>query len=143
PIRENYFWRAYMNGGHTTDCCPDYLKRENFQLLKHRIGRIRVHTNTLTGFLRSVNERFSVYILLDHMDWMENNQSELQDEWRQILRTARPDARIIFRSAAVSGNPVPDFAIDKLRFDPQASALHQQDRVGTYGSFHLAKVSLA
>src|SRR5262249_18396263 len=108
PIRQNYFWRAYMNGNYSEECCPEYLKREPFQLLKERVRRVRTHTNTLAGFLRSSDEKFSVYVLLDHMDWMKNSPDELREEWQQILRTARPGARIIFRSASVTPDQIPE-----------------------------------
>src|SRR5262249_53456014 len=107
PIQQNYFWRAYINGHYAPDCCPEYLKRENFHVLKRRIHNIRTHTDTLTGFLRSSNDTFSIYVLLDHMDWMKDNPEDLSEEWRQILRTSRPGARIIFRSAAVSPSQIP------------------------------------
>jgi S-adenosylmethionine-diacylglycerol 3-amino-3-carboxypropyl transferase len=143
PIRQNYFWRAYMNGNYSEDCCPEYLKREQFHVLKECVSRVRTRTNTLAAFLRSSEEKFSVYVLLDHMDWMKNSPDELREEWQQILRTARPGARIIFRSAAVTPAQIPDFAARKLRFNPVAASLHLLDRVGTYGSFHMATVASA
>ena len=142
-IRQNYFWRAYMNGGYSEDCCPEYLKREQFHVLKQRVGNVRTHTNTLAGFLRTSNDKFSVYVLLDHMDWMKDSAEELREEWHQILRTARPGARIIFRSASASPDQIPDFALRKLQFNPVTSSLHLLDRVGTYGSFNMATVGSA
>jgi S-adenosylmethionine-diacylglycerol 3-amino-3-carboxypropyl transferase len=116
------------------------LKRENFHVLERRIRNVNTHTNTIAGFLRSSNKQFSVYVLLDHMDWMKNSPAELREEWNEILRTSRPGARIIYRSAAVSPDQIPDFAVGQLEFSPVASTLHAFDRVGTYGSFHMATV---
>src|SRR5262249_14596877 len=143
PIRQNYFWRAYMNGNYSEECCPEYLKREPFQLLKERVRRVRTHTNTLAGFLRSSDEKFSVYVLLDHMDWMKNSPDELREEWQQILRTARPGASIIIRSASVTPDQIPEFPARNLQFNPITASLHLLDRVGTYGSFHMAVVGSA
>src|SRR5262245_48169223 len=39
PIRQNYFWRVYLNGRYSEDCCPNYLKRENFDQLRSWIDR--------------------------------------------------------------------------------------------------------
>jgi S-adenosylmethionine-diacylglycerol 3-amino-3-carboxypropyl transferase len=77
------------------------------------------------------------------MDWMKNTPQELREEWHQILRTARPGARIIFRSASVTPEQIPDFAARQLRFNPITASLHLLDRVGTYGSFHMAIVGSA
>src|SRR5262249_19718702 len=96
PIRQNYFWRAYMNGTYSQDCCPEYLKRENFHVLQDRIRSVRIHTGSFASFLRSSNDKFSIYVLLDHMDWLTNSPEELSKEWQEILRTAQPGARIIF-----------------------------------------------
>ena len=46
PLADNYFWRVYMTGRYTPDCCPEYLKPENFQRLKDGLAdRIDVHTD--------------------------------------------------------------------------------------------------
>src|SRR5262249_17219810 len=65
PMQHNYFWRVYINGCYSADCCPNYLKRELFQLLRSRISRIQVHTRSLADFLFSTDQRFSVFVLLD------------------------------------------------------------------------------
>lgn len=138
PIRTNYFWRVYFNGRYSPDCCPPYLKAENFDTLRARVDRIHPHTMTLSDFLRYASGRFNVYILLDHMDWMRGNPSMLSEEWRLILQTSAPAARIIFRSGALAFE-VPDFARESLAFHSDvARSLHRQDRVGTYGSFYFA-----
>jgi S-adenosylmethionine-diacylglycerol 3-amino-3-carboxypropyl transferase len=95
----------------------------------------------LAEFLKLGERCFSVYILLDHMDWMNGNPSALREEWQSILETAMPDARIIFRSGGMSFE-VPDFARRHLRFHSELTqSLHQQDRVGTYGSFYFATLA--
>jgi S-adenosylmethionine-diacylglycerol 3-amino-3-carboxypropyl transferase len=141
PLQRNYFWRVYINGRYTPDCCPDYLREENFGRLRALWNRIHPHTMSLTSFLRFSGDRFSVYVLLDHMDWLRSSESMLQEEWKAILDTALPGARIIYRSGGTSFNHVPEFAKRRMVFRQDiASALHLEDRVGTYGSFYLASV---
>ena len=31
PFHDNYFWRVYFQGHYTPECCPEYLKQENFE----------------------------------------------------------------------------------------------------------------
>ncbi|HLH29889.1 MAG TPA: BtaA family protein [Terriglobia bacterium] len=141
PMRHNYFWRVYINGYYPNDCCPNYLKPEFFQYLRKRTDRIQLHTTTLTNFLRSSAERFSVFVLLDHMDWLSTQPRILEEEWRWIIDRAEPGARIIYRSGSVTCNYIPEFALRRLRFQSDKTrALHGRDRVGTYASFHFATV---
>lgn len=141
PMRHNYFWRVYINGYYPDDCCPNYLKREFFQYLRNRISRIHLHTQTLVDFLKSTDRRFSVFVLLDHMDWLSTQPRILEEEWRWIIERAEPGARIIYRSGAIACNYIPDFAMRRLQFESEKTkALHGRDRVGTYASFHFATV---
>jgi S-adenosylmethionine-diacylglycerol 3-amino-3-carboxypropyl transferase len=141
PIHVNYFWRVYINGRYTPDCCPNYLKEKNFEILRARAGRIHTHTMTLADFLKFSEQEFSIYVLLDHMDWLANSGEMLQAEWQAILKTAKPGARIIYRSGGASFNHIPEFALKRIELQADlAEALHAHDRVGTYGSFHLANV---
>lgn len=153
PITDNYFWQLYVRGHYTDKCCPEYLKPANFALLKHeRAARIVPHTATVTQLLRHTRQRFSKFVLLDHMDWLGARDARaLADEWEAILARAAPGARIIFRSAharpwfmdqlrvALSGAWRP---LDELLHFDEALArrLHAFDRVHTYGGFHIADV---
>jgi S-adenosylmethionine-diacylglycerol 3-amino-3-carboxypropyl transferase len=142
PMQHNYFWRVYINGFYPNDCCPNYLKREFFQYLRKRTSRIQLHTTTLVDFLRSADRRFSIFVLLDHMDWLSTQPRLLEQEWRCIMDRAEPGARIIYRSGSVTCNYIPDFALQRLQFESdKTQTLHGYDRVGTYGSFHFATVT--
>jgi S-adenosylmethionine-diacylglycerol 3-amino-3-carboxypropyl transferase len=142
PMRHNYFWRVYIDGHYHPDCCPNYLKREFFQFLRNRISRIRVQTRTLTDFLRSTGQQFSIFVLLDHMDWLSNQPLLLEEEWRSIMDHAKPGARIIYRSGSVTCDYIPAFARRRLQFQSdRTKEPHSRDRVGTYASLHFATVT--
>ena len=60
---------------------------------------MRYLQRSLTDILRnSPAASFDRYALLDAQDWM--NDAELTALWTEISRTARPGARVIFRTAA-------------------------------------------
>lgn len=142
PMRDNYFWRVYAQGSYTRECCPNYLRSEHFDTLRRRTQRVRTHTCLLGTFLRENPARYSHYVLLDHQDWLAGHDRDgLADEWRLILQNSRPGTRILFRSAAPKVDFLPPFVAERVRFDPEwTSVLHARDRVGTYGSLHLAEV---
>jgi S-adenosylmethionine-diacylglycerol 3-amino-3-carboxypropyl transferase len=153
PLTANYFWRLYLEGGYSRACCPEYLKRANFQKLKAGlVDRLYVHTGSVTEFLRSTERTISRFVLLDHMDWMSGSRPEaLAEEWQAILARSAPGARIIFRSAHrrpafidTLRVPAPGAAValsERLQFHPElADDLQQRDRVHTYAGFHIADV---
>lgn len=143
PMRENYFWRVYMQGSYTRDCCPNYLKAENFLALRERVHRVRVVTGSLTDFLRADAGRFNHATLLDHQDWLAwRDPAALDAEWRALLDRSTERARILLRSAGKVLDFLPAWLHDRLRFVPERTTpLHLLDRVGTYGSLHLAEVA--
>ncbi len=142
PISDNYFWRVYMTGSYTLGCCPNYLKQENQPELKSRVDRLKSYTTTLSGFLREYPGQYTHFVLLDHQDWLAAHDTEaLRDEWELILANSAPGAKILMRSAGVNLDFVPDSIRSRVRFFPERTeALHQLDRVGTYGSLHFAEV---
>jgi S-adenosylmethionine-diacylglycerol 3-amino-3-carboxypropyl transferase len=141
-LRENYFWSVYIRGRYTAEACPEYLKAAQFARLQAGLaGNVRVSTGTVTGCLAGETEPFTAFVLLDHMDWMVRRPALLHDEWRRIFAQAAPGARVIFRSGAREATFLPAAVRERLAFDPErAERLHRRDRVGTYGSFHIARV---
>lgn len=140
PIRDNYFWRVYLTGAYTPDCCPNYLKEANFETIKAKISRVKLHTGTLTEFLKKQPGNYTHFILLDHQDWLAWHRPEtLAEEWEAIFANSSAGAKILLRSAGVDLDFLPQAVKSRLRFFPeQTRPLHRQDRVGTYGSLHLA-----
>lgn len=151
PLSGNHFWRLYLQGHYTPDCCPTYLTPQGFEVLKRgAVARVEAHTRTLAEHLAVDDRPVSRFVLLDHMDWMSNAQpAALASEWSWILKRATPGAIAIFRS----GHPEPrylnetvvEYAGERrpmngwMQLDPaRAEALTREDRVHTYAGFHIA-----
>lgn len=149
PLRDNYFWRVYLEGRYTAECCPEYLKAHHFDRLKSLMGQLHIHTGKVTEVVKASKVPFSKYVLLDHMDWMSHHDPEgLAQEWTALLEKASPRARVLFRSAGLKVEFLDNLQVDhggkKARLgdliSPHASLaaeLHDRDRVNTYGSFHI------
>lgn len=142
PSRDNYFWRVYTTGSYTLDCCPNYLRRENLEPLAGLVARIGLHTATIADFLKTNPGKYSHFVLLDHQDWLAwHRPKELREEWELILANSRPGTRILLRSAGLDADFIPADIREQLTFHTESTEhLHQTDRVGTYGSLHLAEV---
>ncbi len=142
-VADNYFaWQAfgrrYAPGPDPS--LPPYLQREHFDAVSNRARRVRYVQRTFTETLRGEPEaRFDRYALLDAQDWM--NDADLTALWTEITRTARPGARVIFRTAAeerLLPGRVPENILGRWRYDEEASREYgRQDRSSIYGGFHL------
>ncbi len=148
PVWTNYFWSVYLRGAYTRTCCPEYLTARGFAALKGGlVDRIDPVTSTVSNLVERGDRTFDRYVLLDHMDWLGAHQpQELVREWGLLLAHANPGARAIWRSAHQRSRYLDDLRLpsggllhDRLDYQAELSArLHAQDRVGTYGGFHIA-----
>jgi len=156
PLKDNYFWRVYINGQYTKNCCPEYLREDNFEVLrKEAVHRVSTHTDSVQGFLEKHDGQISRYVLLDHMDWLSDRYFPLlESEWQASLDRATPQARFIWRSGGLRTDFIDQVEINyqgklqKLRpllqYETQLAAeLHPLDRVHTYGSFYIAQLNSA
>ncbi len=142
PLHENYFWRVYITGRYTRECCPEYLKDEHFDTLRGKMSSLCSHTCTLTGFLHENPGQYTHFVLLDHQDWLAGHAPDaLREEWEYILDNAAPGARVLMRTAGLDVSFIPGDIRERLYFfDDMTAPMHDLDRVGTYGSQHLAMV---
>ena len=153
PLADNYFWRVYLTGSYASSCCPEYLKRNQFERLKGGlVDRISTHTGSLLAFLRGRGTPISRFVLLDHMDWLaDDDSSTLEAEWQHLVRRATPGARVLWRSGGSRTDFVDALHVEVggrkrrvsslLKYDHALAArLHAVDRVHTYGSFHIAEM---
>ena len=142
-IDDNYFaWqafgRSYAEGADGP--LPPYLRREHFDDVRSRAHRVEVMNRSITEYLAGCPDASrDRYVLLDAQDWMTDAQ--LDALWSEITRTARPRARVIFRTAAepslLPGRVAPAL-LERWHYEAEASqALTRRDRSAIYGGFHL------
>jgi S-adenosylmethionine-diacylglycerol 3-amino-3-carboxypropyl transferase len=142
-VGDNYFaWQAFSRGyGRNADApLPPYLQRANWDDVRARVDRVTVRHANLTEWLAQ-QEPASLdrYVLLDAQDWMDDAQ--LNALWAQITRTARPGARVLFRTAAEPSllpGRVAAALLDRWTYHAEASADYtRRDRSSIYGGVHL------
>lgn len=142
-LKDNYFaqqafGRAYAEGPDAA--VPPYLQAAHFEDVKTRSAGVSYLQGSVTTMLsEQPAESCDAYVLLDAQDWM--NDADLTALWSQITRTARPGARVIFRTAAderLLPGRVPAAILDQWHYEEEKSrALCRQDRSAIYGGFHL------
>lgn len=142
-LKDNYFaWQAFGRAYAPTSlgAVPPYLKPCNFDTVKDRAQRVDVRLVSLTEYLCGQPPRSADrFVLLDAQDWMTDD--DLTALWAEISRTARPGARVIFRTAAendILPGRVPDRLLCQWHYEAERSKdLHKGDRSAIYGGFHL------
>ncbi|WP_284776383.1 DUF3419 family protein [Agrobacterium sp. lyk4-40-TYG-31] len=143
PLKDNYFaWQAFARRYPQSQegALPDYLRQDYYAAIRENAARVHVHHATFTELL-GAKPASSVdrYVLLDAQDWMTDTQ--INELWSQISRTAAPDARVIFRTAAeksvIEGRLSPDVAAQWTYLAERSQELNARDRSAIYGGFHI------
>jgi S-adenosylmethionine-diacylglycerol 3-amino-3-carboxypropyl transferase len=144
PIADNYFaWQAFGRGYDLEhrEAIPDYLRRDTYEIIRTRTGKVDTHLASLTDFLKDqAPQSMHRYVLLDAQDWM--NDAQISALWSEIDRTADArDARVIFRTAGAD-SPLPrklpaELLAPWTYLEAQSRAFHAQDRSSIYGGFHV------
>lgn len=146
PLSENYFAWAAFNRGYRADGSgpvPPYLEAASFGSLRAAAPRATIVNRSLTEALAEAPAASrDAYVLLDAQDWMTDAQ--LRDLWTQITRTARPGARVLFRTggaADILPGRVPTELLDRWRCDPdEGRELWLRDRSAIYGGVHVYRL---
>ena len=141
-LKDNYFavqafGRGYAGG---EGPLPPYLQAENHQAVVDRAGRVDVrHVNFVEFLSRQEAGSADRYVLLDAQDWMDDAQ--LNALWAQITRTARPGARVLFRTAgepSILPGRVDEAVLSRWDYRAEESLDYTaRDRSAIYGGVHL------
>lgn len=141
-LKDNYFavqafGRGYEGG---EGALPPYLQAHHHEAVRARAARVDVRHINFTDFLAGQAGRSADrYILLDAQDWM--NDDQLNALWAEITRTARPGARVLFRTAGadtILPGRVRDDILNQWLYHAQESRDYTaRDRSAIYGGVHL------
>ena len=141
-LKDNYFavqafGRGYDGG---EGPLPPYLQAANHDAVRARADRVDVRHANFTEFLSEQPDASADrYILLDAQDWMDDEQ--LNALWAQITRTAKPGARVLFRTAgepSILPGRVVDAVLNRWAYQAEASLDYTaRDRSAIYGGVHL------
>ncbi|MGE0008607.1 MAG: DUF3419 family protein [Parvibaculaceae bacterium] len=149
PLEENYFaWQAFARRYDTGEAAalPLYLQRGNFPAVRRGAERITPCLGSFTQCLKGHPAgSLDRYVLLDAQDWMSDAQ--LGELWSEITRTARPGARVVFRTAGeaslLPGRVAADI-LERWTYEAERSrSLGGLDRSAIYGGFHLYRLKAA
>lgn len=133
PIKGNYFVSLYLLGKYrNNEDVPEYLKRENYDLIKSRVDRIKTITSDAQGWIDTMeNESIDCFALSNICELMSGDETRRLFE--AVKRTATPNARVIFRNLMIP-REVPDELRKHIVKDEDLSRfIHDNDRSFVYG----------
>jgi len=143
PLEENYFaWQAFGRGygkGRTAPL-PPYLHADHYAAVRARADRVTMLHANMTDMLAAADAAsFDRYVFLDAQDWMSDAQ--LTSLWTEVTRTARPGARVLFRTAAEPSllpGRLPGDQLSRWAYREEESLGYtRRDRSAIYGGVHL------
>lgn len=143
-LRDNYFaWQAFGRGYGKAENAPlpPYLQRAHFDSVRARANRVEIRHQNMIEVLESLPaQSLDRYVFLDAQDWMTD--AVLTRLWTEVTRTAKPDARILYRTAAtpdVVAGHVPDEILSQWQYADKAllDDWTRRDRSSVYGATHL------
>ncbi len=143
PLEDNYFaWQAFGRGygKGAAASLPPYLQAAHYAAVRARAERVTMLHANMTDMLAAADAAsFDRYIFLDAQDWMSDAQ--LTALWSEVTRTARPGARVLFRTAAeptLLPGRLPDDLLRRWDYRAAESLDYtRRDRSAIYGGVHL------
>jgi S-adenosylmethionine:diacylglycerol 3-amino-3-carboxypropyl transferase/ubiquinone/menaquinone biosynthesis C-methylase UbiE len=140
----NYFYGPYTSSskGWSDSCCPMYLKPEYFDVTKNALAepsKLRIVTSRMDTITSQI--KFNRIVLLDHLDWMDDDM--IVKEWERLAELATDDCLYCFRSFCMT-QPFAslrhlDYVVSEKTFNEDDSPARYGDRVAMYNSIHVAK----
>lgn len=142
-LKDNYFaWQAFGRGyAEGPDASlPPYLQADNYADIVARAPRVDVRHANFIEYLKSMPDAsLDRYVLLDAQDWMTDDV--LTGLWTEITRTAKPAARVLFRTAGIETilpGRVPESILSAWDYRADESLDYtRRDRSSIYGGVHL------
>ena len=143
PLQNNYFaWqafgRSYAPGA--SGSLPPYLAEANYAKLRAAHTAVTVKQIPIVDALNNMpSQNADRFVLLDAQDWMTDAQ--LNDLWQAITRSAKPGARVIFRTAGYETllpGRVNESILGQWNYlAARSGELGSLDRSSIYGGFHI------
>jgi S-adenosylmethionine-diacylglycerol 3-amino-3-carboxypropyl transferase len=133
PVKGNYFLSLYLLGKYKNENeVPLYLKKENFDIIRARVDRIKIITADAQGWIDSMPDKsidcFALSNICELMSDKDTNRL-----FTGVERTARNKARVIFRNLMIPRD-VPDTLKDLIVKDEKLSRyIYDNDRSFVYG----------
>jgi S-adenosylmethionine-diacylglycerol 3-amino-3-carboxypropyl transferase len=139
PIKNNNFASLILLGYYFDEnCYQPYLKEDNYQLLKKRISKIEIRTDSVLNLLKNLSDdtvdKFSLSNIFDWID-IESFRTTLNE----IARVGRKNSKLFYSITRVDRYIPIDF--EKIIMDRKSgNELLKEDRTTLYSGFVVGEI---
>lgn len=133
PIKGNYFLSLYLLGKYRNEKeVPAFLKKENFNIIKSRVDRIKIFTAEAQRWLDTMpNESITCFALSNICELM--SEKDTGRLFSSVSRTGTKNARIVFRNLMIPREVPVDLRSFILKDEALSKEIQFKDRSFVYG----------
>ena len=133
PVKGNYFLSLYLTGEYRNENeVPNYLKRENFEVIKSRVDRIKIVTAGAQEWLQSMpSESIDCFALSNICELMSDKDTSKL--FASVLRTGKNNSRVIFRNLMIPREVPDEFRDQIVKNESLSRYIFENDRSFVYG----------
>ena len=133
PVQSNYFAALYYLGHYLNEeAIPEYLKPENFGLIKQNIHKVFPFAADCKYWLeQQPDNTFDAFALSNICELMDENDT--LKLFNEVLRTAKPGARVIFRNLMIPREVPESLRSGIVKNEELSASLQKLDRSFVYG----------
>jgi S-adenosylmethionine-diacylglycerol 3-amino-3-carboxypropyl transferase len=140
-VESNYFIALYFLGHYLNrQNVPEYLREENFSAIKSNIDKIQpVSADSKYWLERQPANMFDAFALSNICELMDDKDTHKL--FSEVIRTAKPDARIIFRNLMIPREAPEDLRCSIIKDELLSRQIQFEDRSFVYGKVAAYKVN--
>ena len=140
PIRENHFLSYILLGKFYDDeRLPLYLRRENNDIIRSRVDRIELVTESCANYFSSLpDSSISKFNFTNIFEWMSDDAYELL--LKETIRVAKDGAILTYRNLLVFREHPPALDMHIRSLETVARSLHQQDLSFIYNNYVVEQI---
>jgi S-adenosylmethionine-diacylglycerol 3-amino-3-carboxypropyl transferase len=133
PVKGNYFLSLYLTGKFRNENeVPDYLKRENYELIRSRLDSIKIITDEAQHWLQLMPDNsIDCFALSNICELMSDNDTSRL--FTSVFRTAKKDSKVVFRNLMIPREVPVEFRQQIVKDELLSRYLYENDRSFVYG----------
>ena len=141
PLKENHFLRYILHGNYSPpECLPVYLKKENYELIRKRLGRIQIVTNSCDSFLGSMPDNsISKFNFTNIFEWMPAHAFD--SLLKEVYRVGKPNAVLTYRNLLVPRSRPTNLSGQIFPLAEVSNSLHTQDLSFIYRKYVVEQIT--
>lgn len=140
PVKENHFLSYILLGKfYDEDNLPQYMKRENYDVIHSRVDRIEIVTDSCENYFSSLpDSSISKFNFSNIFEWMSDDAYE--DLLRETVRVAKDKAVLTYRNLLVFREHPSNLNSNIRSLKKMAKSLHEKDLSFIYNNYVVEEI---